>query len=383
MRSVSTRRNDGPADDDHNIPTDTGISRWHWAVFETLAGPDHASLILDGDSPRNFSRPNRASLARYAAAAHMIDPLLHEVTASRETKSKYFPVCRDERMQNLIAVPMFGPSGAIHAVAMWLGDINEPLPRMPIIGAAEWTASGLVSASPAAMFLLRTAHGDALTNHTIPEMLAALDSLDDRAGFLEMFNLTNLGRPADQWSGIASTTDESGQPHKIHLALRAVLVNGERVVRAVIADVSGIPTADRPDLTLAAVRHMPVPPGQALALCDLKTGFVHEWMCPVGSPLSSFRHHNPIFDDDSKLQVVNACFSLAAGVADTATIRARMRFSADEEWIELDACWTRICGGERPQALITIRPLSPIPTPVVRSCRACQELADHTIHLRP
>lgn len=345
---------------------------WHWVLAETLAGTADASLVLDGPNPRGFSRLSRASIARSGAAAHCIEPLVNEVVDSGQTHDKYFPT-RDDRMQHMIAVPVLGPSGAVHAVAMWVGAMNEPLPRMPIIGAAEWNVSGLVSASPAAHFLLRTRHGDAIAGHTITDMLAALDHLEDRAGFLELFNLES---PTERWSGIATTTDESGEKHQIFLAARAVFTGGERRVRAVVADVTGAQNPGRPDLTLAAIRHMPVPPGHVLALADLKTGFIHEFMCAPNSPLVSWRHHNPLFSDDDKIQVVNACFTLAAGIADTVSTRVSVRFSPDGEPILLDARWTRVLDGDRPQALIDIAPISAIPVPVVPGCRACEEVAD-------
>ncbi|WP_067694075.1 GAF domain-containing protein [Nocardia jejuensis] len=347
---------------------------WQWIVIDTMDGPANASLILDGSNPRRFSRLARSSIARNGSAAHCIEPLVNEVTTDGATHDKYFHD-RTDHVHHMIAVPVLGPFGAVHAVAMWVGKINEPLPRIPIIGAVEWDASGLVSASPAAQFLLRTRHGDALTGHTITEMLAALDHLEDRSGFLALFNMTNLATPTDQWSGIATTTDETGQKHDIFLAARPTVVNGERRVRAVVADITGTANPGRPDLTLAAIRHMPVPPGHVLALADLITGFIHEFMCAPNSPLVAWRHHNPIFTDDDHIEVANACFSLAAGVVDTVTSRVNVRFSPDGEPILLDARWTRVLDGERPQALIDITPISQIPSPVVPGCRACEEIA--------
>lgn len=157
---------------------------------------------------------------------------------------------------------------------------------MPIIGALSWTPSGVVTATPPAQFLFRDPSGDLLSGHTIPQMLSHFDIWDDRSTFLAMFNVTKLGAqaPTDSWCGTATKTYEDGSPHHLFLAARATGTDTGRVVRAVVADITGGINPARPDLTLAAIRHMPIAPGHALALCDLKTGFIHEWLTAPTSP---------------------------------------------------------------------------------------------------
>ncbi|WP_331723020.1 GAF domain-containing protein [Nocardia sp. NBC_00511] len=360
---------------------ETTPARWQWAVIDTMDGPANASLILDGDSPRNFSRVNRASIARHGLIAREIPTVIDKVVASGETRSQYVALA-DDKIAHLIGVPILGPSGAVHAVAVWTGNYGEPLPRIPIIGAAEWNGSGIVAATNAAMFLLRTPAGDALTGHTIPEILSAFDSIE-RDGFLAMFNLPTVATPTDHWSGVATLADEAGQRHDVHIVTRATLVNGERRVRAVVADITGAATPGRPDLTLAAFRHVPVPGGHALALADLKTGFIHEWMVAPNSVLASWRHHNPQFHPDDHIDVINAVFTLAAGLQATIDTSVRVRFAEDAEWMHIDAHWTRILDGDRPQALIDITPRGKIPVPVVADCQVCQEMAAATTKTAP
>ncbi|WP_327146843.1 GAF domain-containing protein [Nocardia sp. NBC_01327] len=352
--------------------------RWHWVVIDTM-GDTEPSLILDGNVPRNFSRLNRASIARNGTVNRLLPTLVAEVRRTGQTASKYFPSGPDEHMQRLIAVPVLGPSGDVHAVAAWAGPLAEPLPRMPIIGALSWTPSGVVTATPPAQFLFRDPSGDLLSGHTIPQMLSHFDIWDDRSTFLAMFNVTKLGAqaPTDSWCGTATKTYEDGSPHHLFLAARATGTDTGRVVRAVVADITGGINPARPDLTLAAIRHMPIAPGHALALCDLKTGFIHEWLTAPTSPLASWRHHNPEFSVDDRIAVVTACFDLASGRAETASIRAHVRFSPTSPWIELIGHWTLLMAGDRPQALIDITPLSEISTPVVADCPMCQDMAQH------
>ncbi|MEC3920273.1 hypothetical protein [Nocardia sp. CDC160] len=80
---------------------------------------------------------------------------------------------------------------------------------------------------------------------------------------------------------------------------------------------------------------------------------------------------------------MSAVFALAAGVEDTAATRARVRLAPTEDWMLLDAKWTRILDGERPQALLDITPMGEVPVPVVRDCKACQEMANNMNKAKP
>lgn len=356
--------------------------RWQWVVIDTMNGPEQATLLLDGHTPRGFSRLQRASLTRNGTVTRTLPILIREVYNRAQTVTKYFPVGPDEMLHRLIGVPILGPRDEVHAVAAWAGPVNEPLPRMPILGTLSWTAAGMLSLSPAAQFLFRSPTGDLLDGHTIPQMLSHFDIWSDRSTFLSLFNLPPE-TPVDQWHGTATRTYENGEPHDLFVAARAQGTGPERTVRAVVADITGATDQARPDLALGAIRHMPIPPGHALALVDLKTGFIHEWLTATTSPLTAWRHHNPDFNDDDRMQIAEACFALATGARDTTTMQVRTRLAPTEPWIMLGATWTRIVAGDRPQALIDITPLSEFPIPAVADCPLCQEMTHPTTPEQP
>ncbi|WP_067721493.1 GAF domain-containing protein [Nocardia yamanashiensis] len=372
MEPVTAPRSDDPGDD----RTAQTSATWPWVVIETLTEPDDFTVVLDGPAPRAFSRLNRASISRNSTAARMLPGLVRDAAATGRTRDQYFHLS-DDRVRRMMVIPVAGPTGIVHATAVWVGGIEEPLPRLPIIGAIEWTIQGLAVANPAGQFLLRAPQGDLLSAHTLPEMLSGFDEFEDRPGFLSLFNLGDLDTPAQQWHGTARLRyDDGGELHTLFLAARAVGQGTDRVVRAVVTDITGSQTPTRPDLTLAAVRHMPITPGHALALADLKTGFIHEWLTSSPtSPLTAWRHHNPEFDPVSKLEVVQACYALATGTTETVTHQVTMRFSEADDWIPLLAKWTLISGGDRPQALIDITPMAPLPSPAVSGCRMCADFA--------
>ncbi|MFX0581090.1 hypothetical protein [Nocardia nepalensis] len=119
---------------------------------------------------------------------------------------------------------------------------------------------------------------------------------------------------------------------------------------------------------------MPIPAGHALALVDLPSGFVHEWVAEDHTAFAGWRHHQPEFDYNSRLLAAETCYARASGARNEAKMQAHLRFSPNDEWMLLEARWTRLKGRGRPQALIDITPVSPNPAPMIRGCRVCQDL---------
>lgn len=343
-----------------------------WVVADTLAGPEQPSMILEGSRPRAFSRLSHANIARNPVAARAMTALVREVAESEQTRDKFVRAA-DDLIVRAIGVPIPGPSGQVHAVAVWAGAPEDALPKLPVVGALEWSRSGVITANPAAMFLFRAPGGDLLVGRTIPETLAAFDSWSDRPGFLALFNLDH-STAATRWTGTATKMYEDGELHQLHIAARAIGAGEDRVVRAIVCDISGHPASVDPDLLQVSLRHMPIQPGHAVGVVDLRTGFVHEWMAPENSPLAGWRHHNPDYDADGRAIVAGVCYQLATGAQSDARIKLNVRFSPVDEWILLDSKWTRISGGDRPQALLDVTPVSWTPAPVA-GCVVCQDMA--------
>ncbi len=343
-------------------------------VVETLIGAERSSTVLDGTEPREFSKLTRASVAGNRKVASYLDPLVRECATSgqpRRTKVELPDGC----VKNLVAVPTLGPSGQVHAAAIWVGNPDDDLPDIPNVGAIEWSPSGIVTTTPAAQYLLQLPLGEVLSGHTIPELLSGFDHWGDRGRFLSMFDLVD---PADQWIGAATTTYEDGTDHQLCIAARASGPRPSRTIRAIVFEVALDDSTIPVDPCALVFRQMPIPAGHALALADLYSGFVHEWLAKERTPLAGWRHHQPEFDYDSQLLAANTCIAMATGARRTAKTPARLRFSPAGEWISLDATWTRIKGRGRPQALIDITPIAPTPIPFIEDCEVCQDLAHRT-----
>ncbi|NNH72954.1 hypothetical protein HLB23_24360 [Nocardia uniformis] len=339
-------------------------------MAETLSGIDHASVVLDGPEAREFSKLTRSSVAANGLVARELDGLVHECATVHDTCSKYITL-PDGQKKRIAAIPKLGPTGHVHAAAIWVDSVvNGDLPESPVVGTMEWSVTGVVIADPAAHYLLRLPYGELPHGNTIPELLARFDQWDDRAKFLSMFNLVD---PTDQWIGTATTTYEDGTDHQLHFAARASGLGADRTIRAIVFGATDQSVTCTDPRTLG-FRQMPIPSGHALALVDLPSGFVHEWLAKERTSLAGWRHHQPEFDYNSRLLAAETCFALAVGARRESKTQARLRFSPSDEWMVLDATWTRIRGPGRPQALIDITPVSPNPVPLISGCRICQDL---------
>ncbi|WP_306356163.1 MULTISPECIES: GAF domain-containing protein [unclassified Nocardia] len=342
-----------------------------WVVAETLSGPARSSVVLDGAEPRQFSKLTRSSIAANALVARELDSVVRECATAGGTCSTEVTL-PDGQVKRIAAIPVIGPSGRVHATRIWVDSVNAELPEKPVVGAMEWSAGGVVTADPAATYLLQLPFGELPHGNTIPELLSRFDQWDDRANFLSMFNMVN---PTDHWIGTATTTYDDGTDHQLQFAARASGHGPDRVVRAIVFEAATDPSAICTDPCTLVFRQMPIPLGHAMGLVDLPSGFVHEWLAEQRTPLAGWRHHQPEFDYNSRLLAAETCFALASGVRREAATQARLRFSPQDEWMVLDAKWTRINGRRRrPQALIDVTPVSPNPVPLIRGCRICQDL---------
>ncbi|MFI6869226.1 hypothetical protein [Nocardia sp. NPDC050406] len=143
---------------------------------------------------------------------------------------------------------------------------------------------------------------------------------------------------------------------------------------SIVFEAATDPSAARIDPRTLVFRQMPIPHGHALALVDPPSGFVHEWLAEERTAIAGWCHHQPEFDYARGLLAAEPCFALASGARSEAKTQSRLRFSPTDEWMVVDARWTRIKGRGRPQALIDSTPVAPNPVPLIRGCRICQDL---------
>lgn len=341
-----------------------------WVVVETLIAGRQPTVVLDGKYPRRFANVQRVTVAPNVVIARRLEPLVARCIETRRNEVDRTQLACGAQIQ-IVADPILGPYGDIRAVALWAGSADEALPPRPTLGVVEWDAAVVVAASRSARSLLLD--DDPSEGLVLPEVLARFDRFDDRSEFLSLFRLAD---PKDQWVGCATRTFSDGVQHQLHIVARACDIGVERSVRAIMCDVTDTRPPDRPEMYSKAMRHVPIPPGHALALIDLKALVVHDWLANSRDPIAGWRHHQPLLHPDDQATLVDICRELLSGARETASMRARLRFDPADEWIWLEASWTRVLSGDQPQALVDIAVLAPIPPSVVDNCPRCQGLSE-------
>jgi len=321
-----------------------------WVVVETLSIDCGPSLILDGHYKRRFGNPNRASIAASAAQARCLVPLVQRCAANGHAELDELRLPSGDTVR-MIASPVFGPGDRVYGVSVWAGTAFETPTPPPTIGALEWDAATvLATISPTLRGMLNIPDGELLSPATLPDLMTRFDGLGDRAGLLALLDPTH---PVDSWIGTATTRFTQGTRRNLRIVAKAVPATN--TVPALVCDISNTDPTPAADSVSAALRRAPIAQGHAVGIVDLANGLIHEWI--ADEPFASWRSRNPEIHPDDIQLVTDTCARLLSGTA-TLTISARIRFDQADDWIALQATWTRITDDDRPQALIDVTFLS-------------------------
>ncbi|WP_405136638.1 GAF domain-containing protein [Nocardia sp. NBC_01388] len=341
-----------------------------WVVVERLGDTNDVTVVVDGPHPRRFANLNRVTIVANLAIARRLPPLIEQCVASRRVTGDQLKLACGASI-SIVASPVLGPYGHVRAIALWAGDADEGLPPLPNIGIVEWDATVVVSASASARSLLLD--DQQVERLMLPEMLSYFDRFDDRSDFLALLSVDN---PIDEWVGCATRTFDDGTVHKLHLAARASGIGIGRKVRAVVCDITDVEPPVAPDMYSSALRHVPIPPGHALALIDLNGLIIHDWVANDHDRIAGWVHHRPLLHPEDQACIVAAGLEMLAGTSTTARVRARIRFDQADDWIHLDSRWTRIVTGDQPQVIADIAIVPPMPASVIDECARCQGISD-------
>ncbi|WP_216896738.1 GAF domain-containing protein [Nocardia alni] len=317
-----------------------------WVVAETLDIESTPTVILDGRYLRRFANLTRASIATTAAEARRLAPLVQRCAANQRPEHDQLQLPSGSVVR-IAATPIFGPAEHVYGVSVWAGPASDIAPIAPTVGAIQWDAATLLATiSPAMRTLLAIPDTEFQSPMTFPTLLAQFDRWDDRAGLL---SLLDPSHSVDHWTGTATTQFPHGGRQHLHIVAKAVPATS--TIRALVCDISRTATPPAADSISAALRRAPIAPGHALAIVDLTTGLIHEWI--GGGPFANWRNQTPhIHPEDSPL-ITDTCARLRAGAL-TVTITARIRFNDSDSWIPLQTTWTLLTHDDRPQALVDV-----------------------------
>ncbi|MBF6183344.1 GAF domain-containing protein [Nocardia otitidiscaviarum] len=320
----------------------------HHLLVECLTGPElEPTVIVDDEGPHRFHRLFRAFRGNGLAhgAPTSVDAVLSLLA---EAVSEQVP-CQGELPSHgspmlATCIPILGPSGAVHAVRMQVGD-TEPAVVTPVIP-LEFDAGFIArfgdSHGPAPT-LFRTD-----TTWTLPALLERVVWLEKR---LELIALFDPADPACRWCGslVIDAPDTKSRRH-LWMAVRATSDQyGQRVVRGIIADVTEIVAApDRDPLT----EHLSArtPRGHGSALMDLRTTLMHSFCCCEDPRMILWRHRNPQTHPADMLGLLQVLADLTSNRP--AQLALRIRFTDEQPWTTLHATCTPLANYSRPQANI-------------------------------
>ncbi|KZM71171.1 hypothetical protein AWN90_42475 [Nocardia terpenica] len=319
----------------------------HRLLVECLAGDTlEPTVIVDDQGPRRFNRLFRAfrgsELGRILPSVDAGLALLAQAARKATPYSEDLP--GRECAVPAKCIPVLGPSGAVHAVRMDLGDIgtDSGTPVVPLEFDSRYIAR------------FGTSHGQVPasfctdTTWTLPALLEQVVWLDKRLELIAMFDPID---PASRWCESLVIHDPgTGSKRHLWMAVRSATdQQGTRVVRGVIADITAIiPAPSRDPVT----EHLSTrtPRGHGSALMDLRTTLMHSFYCRNDPRLAPWRHRNPQIHPSDRLAVLQVLTDLAGNRS--AQIALRIRFTDDEPWTTLHAICSPMANYSRPQANI-------------------------------
>ncbi|MFI9509037.1 GAF domain-containing protein [Nocardia sp. NPDC052566] len=320
----------------------------HRLLVECLAGESmEPTVIVDNDGPHRFNRLFRA-LRRTDLASNTrtsVDAGLALLAqAARHQAPRSGVLLGHQRMVAAECIPVLGPSGAVHAIRVEVGDSGADggTPVVPL----EFDSLNIARFGRPHGLVPPLFRSD--TTWTLPALLERVVWLDKRLELVAMFDPVD---PASRWceSLVIDDPDTKSRRHLWMAARSASDQDGLRVVRGVIADITAIVPAPSRD---PLIEHLSArtPRGHGSALMDLRTTLMHSFSCGNDPRMTSWRHRNPQIHPDDKLAVLQVLTDLACNRS--AQIALRIRFTDEQPWTTLHAACTPLTNYSRPQANI-------------------------------
>ncbi|WP_072805512.1 GAF domain-containing protein [Rhodococcoides yunnanense] len=259
-----------------------------WSLIETLAAGG-MNIVAKGGQPRSVTES--LSLQRLSPDAKIaVRPFLQR---ARESRSRYEELTEirtrggGTSTYRLLAVPVLGPTGAVHALQLWIGhaDLEPEPPR--IVSAVSWLLEKGVIAQTVEASMMSGVEPDAhVPERTPAEYYAKSIRFDDTAG---LFALCLAPTAGGHWEGSFSVLHADGRIMRWHCHARACLEPGEIGARVLWHDVTDTVAPDKPILDVLARQRGMEALGIYPALLTPKRGFLTMWLCETPAPWVQWR----------------------------------------------------------------------------------------------
>ncbi|WP_370465271.1 GAF domain-containing protein [Nocardia sp. CS682] len=322
-----------------------------WVVVETLGGPSHPTVVMDGNYRRRFGNLTRVSTARTASLVRSLPAVVEECVTTGEPQLQPVLLPSGGTIW-LFAIPVNGTETAVYAVLLWASSDPCIPPSPPSVGALEWNArTGIATASAAAERMLDLAQEGESREWTLADVMCRFEWWEDRAGFLALFDPSGS---ANEWTGTA-TIAGAGERARCHVyvAARRCTSAAGYVVRALVHDVTELEPPPRFDVHGAALRRIPTRENHAVGLIDVGSWLVHDWIAIDDTPLHRWRYRDPEIYSGDMESIARCRASLLAGAESSGCVM-HVRFSEQDPWDTVWAEWKILSRNCRLQAVFDI-----------------------------
>lgn len=346
----------------------------HWIVVETMGigarGEVEPSVVFKDGRCSKYTSVQRLRQevpnGDYTVYARVLDAL-GKAAATGHPQSVVVSQVR------IIAEPVFGPSGVVFAVQLWIGDAEATPPPRRLVGAFE--------------FIYDEAR-DVAHIHDGPNIERDILGMDDSPGevvrvapevfqyfydfpresdigpFVRDMNTGRLdnGATFDSPLTVRHARDSDDQlRYRCYMTMRAVHLSSRWALRGVVHDINDVEPAE----FIAFNRHTArvianlEERESGLGRIDFATGLVTDWLRTPPPPLDSWLTDSPIFHEDDREEIAAAQLAMLTRRQERATYRARVRFagSPPDLWHTARITITPDKQGEDGLGFLTVEPL--------------------------
>lgn len=241
-------------------------------LIETLTPAGTPAVIAAGGHLRNWG-----DLPRFGGDRRLQNTVSSIVIGIRDSgQAVDFPHKQRGRRVRIIGHPVIGPSGAVHAVQLWVGDPDtDPPPRRRVAAFAWSSTSRLIEVSAELNDEWVQAGIAGRLTLTAPEAFRYVEHVDDA-----MTLIAKALDPVaeDHWAGCASIRTAQGL-RTAQVAMRSMPTPQQQSWRGLVHDVTDVAPPAAPSLnslTLSAMAARGTP--TAVALMDVDQGRLIRWI---------------------------------------------------------------------------------------------------------
>ncbi|AYJ50832.1 GAF domain-containing protein [Rhodococcus sp. P1Y] len=305
-----------------------------WTLIETLM-PGEMNVVAKGGHPRSLRES--LSLQRLSPDPRIaVEPfLVRALTAGRRYEEQTEIRSRaGSTTFRLLAEPVMGPTGAVHALQLWIAPTDRDVSPPRRASGVSWLLhKGVIAQTLEASMMSGVEPTDHVPERTPAEYYAKSIRFDDTEG---LFALCLAPSEGDSWEGSFSVLHADGRVMRWHCHARACLEPEEVGVRVLWHDVTDTVAPDRPILDVLARRRGMDARGIFAALLVPRQGYLAMWLSDTPAPWVRWRDvssGDDVFHPDDLAVISDSHRRLLEG-GDHEEVTVRTRGSeGTEEWV--------------------------------------------------